>query len=93
MSYDDRSVLAAFHDAQKLRYPLLQDVNLTHVNAYGVRNQDYQPGESGYGIPYPGVLYIGADGTVRAKFALPGYRQRPPSEGMLEAITDLQGAD
>lgn len=92
MTYDDRSILAAFHDAQKLRYPLLQDVDVKHVNAYGVRNLDHQPGESGYGIPYPGVLYVGRDGTVLAKFAVPGYRQRPPFEGMLDAIVELQGA-
>ena len=67
MTYDSRGVLAAFHDAQHLGYPLLQDVDVKHVNAYGVRNRDYEPGDSGYGIPYPGVLYVGRDGTVLAK--------------------------
>jgi len=93
MSYDDRSILAAFHEAEGLRYPLLQDVDLKHVNAYGVRNQDYHPGDSGYGIPYPGVLYLSADGTVLAKFAVPGYRQRPPFEAMLDAVVGQQGGD
>lgn len=93
MTYDDVSVLAAFHGAQGLKFPLLQDVDVKHVNAYGVRNQEYQPGDSGYGIPYPGVLYIGPDGTVLAKFAVPGYRQRPPFREMLDAIVALQSAE
>ena len=89
MTYDDRDALAAFHDAQGLGYPLLQDVDVKHVDAYGIRNQDYQPGDSGYGIPYPGVLYVGADGTVLAKFAVPGYRQRPPFDEMLDTIVAI----
>ncbi len=93
MTYDDREALATFHAAQGLRYPLLQDVDVKHVNAYGVLNRDYHPGDSGYGIPYPGVLYIGPDGVIRAKFAVPGYRQRPSFQAMLDAINDLQSAD
>ena len=91
MTYDDRSALAAFHTAQNLRYPLLQDVDVKHFDAYGVRNLEYEPGESGYGISHPGVLYVARDGTVLAKFAVPGYRQRPPFEEMLDVIVGLQG--
>ena len=47
-----------------------------------VRNEDYQPGEGGYGIPHPGILFIGADGVVELKFAVPGYRKRPPFEAI-----------
>lgn len=93
MTYDDVTVLAEFHEAQRLRYPLLQDVDVKHVSAYGVRNLEYQPGDSGYGIPYPGVLYVGPDGTVLAKFAVPGYRQRPPFQEMLDAIVARQAAE
>lgn len=92
MTYDARDALAGFHDAQGLAYPLLQDVDVKHVNAYGVLNREYHPGDAGYGIPYPGVLYIGTDGTVLAKFAVPGYRQRPPFQRMLDTIVELQEA-
>lgn len=91
MTYDARVKLAAFHDTHDLPYPLLQDVEVRHVNAYGIRNRDYQPGEGGYGIPYPGILYIGADGTVLAKFAVPGYRSRPPFDEVLATIEALTG--
>jgi peroxiredoxin len=90
ITYDSREVLAGFHAEQNLSYPLLQDVEAKHFSAYGVVNEDYEPGGSMYGIPYPGVLYIGADGTVLLKFAVPGYRQRPPFKEVLAAIEGLQ---
>ena len=93
MTYDKREILAAFHADQSLNYPLLQDEEARHVDAYGVRNEDFAPGEGGYGVPHPGVLYIGADGTVLLKSAVPGYRQRPPFEELVASIRRLQGAD
>jgi peroxiredoxin len=92
MTYDDVGVLAAFHAKHDLGYPLLQDVDVKHVDAYGIRNQQYQPGDGGYGIPEPGILFISADGVIRLKFAVPGYRQRPPLAEVLAAIERLEGA-
>ena len=92
MTYDDVGVLASFHADHDLGYPMLQDVDVKHVNAYGIRNERYEPGDSGYGIPEPGILFIAPDGTVRAKFAVPGYRQRPPLETVLASIQALDGS-
>ena len=89
MTYDDVSVLAEFHDRHDLGYPLLQDVDVKHVDAYGIRNQRYEPGDAGYGIPEPGILFISPDGVIRLKFAVPGYRQRPPLAEVLAAIEGL----
>lgn len=91
MTYDDQSVLATFHADNALGYPLLQDVDVKHVNAYGVRNMGYEPGDGGYGIPEPGILYIGPDGTIRAKFAVPGYRSRPPFEAIYQVVEETAG--
>ena len=93
MTYDNREILASFHAAQDLNYPLLQDEAARHVLAYGVLNEDYQPGDTGYGIPHPGILYIAADGTVLGKFAVKGYRQRPPFEDIVQAVANLQGSE
>ena len=92
MTYDDQSVLAKFHADNELGYPLLQDVDAKHVDAYGVRNMNYQPGDSGYGIPEPGILFISADGVVRAKFAVPGYRTRPPFEEIYQVVSEAVGS-
>ena len=89
MTYDDRSVLLEFHEKNSLGYPLLQDEDARHVLAYGVLNEDYQPGDGAYGIPHPGILYVGADGAVLLKFAVPGYRGRPPFGDVLDAVSTL----
>jgi len=89
MTYDDVSVLAAFDAEHDLGYPLLQDIDVRHVDAYGIRNQQYEPGDGGYGIPEPGILFIAPDGEIRLKFAVPGYRQRPPLDELLSAIEGL----
>lgn len=92
MTYDDESILADFAAKNNLTYPLLQDVDVKHVNAFGVRNMNYQPGDAGYGIPEPGILYIDAEGIVRLKFAVPGYRTRPPFDDVRNAIRAFEEA-
>ena len=89
MTYDSLEVLSSFHGEQALGYPMLRDIEATHVNAYGIRNEEYESGHRAYGVPHPGVLYVGADGTVLAKYAIPGYRQRPPFDALIEDITAL----
>jgi peroxiredoxin len=91
MTYDSLEILKTFADDNDLGYPLLHDVDATHVNAYGVRNEEYGPDHSAYGIPHPGILYIRRDGVVALKFAVPGYRGRPPLEEVYAAIVALQG--
>lgn len=93
MTYDSLEEQAKFHDAEGLGYPLLQDVDTRHVDAWGIRNQEYGPDHFGYGIPHPGMVWLDAEGRVRAKFALPGYRKRPPFDVVHEAIRRLIEAD
>jgi peroxiredoxin len=90
MTYDSREILKSFHDSQSLGYPLLQDVDAAHIKAFGVLNEEYVPGDRGYGIPHPGILFIRPDGVVALKFAVPGYRGRPPLEQVYEAIQALE---
>jgi peroxiredoxin len=94
MTYDEQMLLAEFHEQEQLGYPLLRDEDALHVDAYGVRNTEYEPGHQGYGIPYPGILYIRPDGVVALKFAVPGYRERPPLAEVYEAIkAGISGAE
>ena len=92
MTYDSQEILAGFHAERSLNYPLLRDIDAQHVNALGIRDLDYEPGESAYGIPYPGILFIGADGIIRGKFAVPGYRSRPPFDDVLEMVSEQVAA-
>lgn len=80
----------SFASASDIRYPLLSDQDVAHVNAYGIRNEEYAPGHAGYGIPHPGIIYFDSQQVVRLKFAIPGYRQRPPMAEVLNAIEALE---
>ena len=88
MTYDSIEVLENFHSSEALGYPLLRDVDAKHVNALGIRNENYEAGHRAYGIPHPGVLFVDSEGIIRAKYAVPGYRQRPPFEALLEHLAD-----
>jgi peroxiredoxin len=88
MSYDSLALLAAFHTAEGIRYPLLRDVDTRHFAAYGVLDPEYPPGHAWHGIALPGALFVTLDGTVQLKFAVPGYRQRPAMEEIYSALTD-----
>ena len=89
MTYDNREILSGFHSQEALAFPLLQDIDAKHVNALGVRNEDYAQGHQNYGIPHPGIFFIGADGSIKAKYAVPGYRRRPPFDTLYGDIESL----
>ncbi len=89
MTYDAQAVLSGFHRKHGLGYPLLQDQQARHVLAYGVLNPEYEPGHAAYGVPLPGVLFIAPDGRVRAKFAVPGYRDRPDLADVYASLVGL----
>lgn len=92
MTYDSLEILAGFHAKEELSYPLLRDVDAKHVNALGVRNEDYPEGHRAYGIPHPGVIYVDADGTIQAKYAIAGYRKRPPFDALIEHLSGVVSA-
>ena len=89
MTYDSVEMLKTVEEDRGIDFPLLRDADVTHVNALGIRNLDYEPGQRAYGIPYPGIFLIDADGVIRAKFAEEDYRNRPDFDIVLEAAADL----
>ena len=82
MTYDSLEILKEFHDYRDLGFPLLRDVDGQHVNALGVPDENL-----GQGIPLPGILWIAPDGEIQAKFAVPGYRTRPPLEDVFSRVS------
>ena len=91
ITYDAREFLAAFHADAGLGFPLLQDIGARHVLAYGVLNEQYGPDSGNYGLPHPGIIWIGPEGVVRAKWAVPGYRDRPPLDAVIAEIRTQLG--
>ena len=82
MTYDSLEILKGFHDSQGLGFPLLSDVDARHVNALGIPDENM-----GRGIPLPGIFWLAPDGRINAKFAVPGYRTRPPLKEVWDAVS------
>ena len=87
MTYDSLEILKEFHDSEELGYPLLRDVDAQYVNAFGIPDEDL-----GQGIPRPGMFWLAPDGSITAKFAVPGYRTRPPLAEVLASISAAVGS-
>ena len=93
LSYDDVEVLADFAEAEGIGYALLSDVGSKHIDALGIRNEQYEEGHFAHGVPHPGVFFIDPAGMIRLKRAVPGYRERPPLAELRSAVQAQVGAD
>ena len=89
MTYDPVATLAAAAEEHDVEFPLLFDENVKHVNAMGLLNTQYEPGQRAYGIPYPGIFLIDAQGVIRAKFAEEDYKLRPEFSLVMEEAKKL----
>jgi peroxiredoxin len=89
LTYDSVELLKTVKEDQGIQFTLLHDEDVSHVNAFGVRNLDYEPGHRVYGIPYPGIFLVDPNGVIKAKFAEERYQDRPPFEDVLEAAAKL----
>ena len=91
MTYDSVATLKEVEQDLGVQFTLLHDADITHVNALGILNTDYDPGQRAYGVPHPGIFLIDAAGVIRAKFAEQDYRQRPDFADVLQAARNLSG--
>ncbi len=91
MTYDEPDEIKQFHQKWKLAFPILRDVDRQHVDAWGIRNEEYNEGSFAYGIPHPGVVLLSPEGKILAKFAEPGYRSRADWPTVLEEVRKLVG--
>ena len=93
MTYDTPEIIQAFHEKWDIDYPVLKDVDRQHVEAWGIRNEEYGPGTFAYGVPLPGVVLISPEGEILAKWAEPGYRSRADWSTVLEQVTATVGGE
>lgn len=89
ISYDAPSVLAQFAERRQIDYSLLSDEGSKVIDAFGLRDPQYEPGNMAYGVPQPAIFVISPQGVVRAKLAEQGYKTRPPIEAVLAAVDGL----
>lgn len=89
MTYDPVDFLKEVELDRGVEFTLLHDEAITHVNRLGILNTDYEPDSRAYGVPYPGIFLLDADGVIHYKFAEESYRDRPDFTIMLEAAAQM----
>jgi peroxiredoxin len=83
LSYDQPDQLAAFAKKWDIRYVLLSDPKSAMIDAFDIRDPQYQPGSFAFGVPKPAIFVIDRRGVVRAKVAREGYEIRPSDAEIL----------
>lgn len=66
-------------------YPLLSDVDAATMMAPGILDDSYEPGDSAYGIPFPGIFIADRRGVVQEKIFIRGYDTCMHAENVLAA--------
>lgn len=89
VSYDTTEKLARFVGKSKIMFPLLSDTDSATIKAFGLLNEEVSVESRSYGIPHPALVFIGADGTVKAVLREEGFRNRPSAELISETIENL----
>jgi peroxiredoxin len=94
ITYDSPEQQQAFAERHGITVPILSDVDTLSFRTLGILNPDYQPGDTAYGIPYPGMIIIAPDGRVVGKLFLEGYSTRVSAAAALTyASQQLAQAD
>ena len=88
ISVDTFFTLKAFHDHEKLSFPLLSDFNKQVIRDYGVFNEDMIGLK---GIAKRAVFVIDKHGVVRHREVLDDARNEPDYEKVFSALATLGG--
>ena len=86
ISVDTFFTLKAFHDQQKLSFPLLSDFHKQAIRDYGVFNEDMIGLK---GIAKRAVFVIDKDGVVRHREVLEDARNEPDYERVFSSLHAL----
>ena len=86
ISVDTFFALKAFHDAQRLTFPLLSDFNKQVIRDYGVFNEDMI---GLHGIAKRAVFVLDANGVVRHREVLEDARNEPDYQKVYTAVETL----
>ena len=87
ISVDTFFTLKAFHDHEKLSFPLLSDFNKLVIRDYGVFNEDMIGLK---GIAKRAVFVIDKNGVVRHREVLEDARNEPNYEAVFAALEGLR---
>ncbi|MHA7872874.1 MAG: peroxiredoxin family protein [Hyphococcus sp.] len=91
LSYDSPEEQREFIRKRGIQSVLLSDEDSEVIDAFGLRNENYEAGSRAYGVPHPAVFFIKPDKTIVAKLYeddfltnAKSYRNRPAVSLVLE---------
>ena len=91
ITYDEPGLQQAFIDKFGITIPVLSDSNALSFKTLGILNEDYQRGDSRYGIPHPGMIVVNPNGEVVGKLFLEAYSSRVDSRAALAFAKEVLG--
>ena len=65
---------------------MLSDRQSEIIKAFGILNTEMAEDTPYYGIPYPRVYIVSAEGVVQHVLSEEGYKKRPSPEDILELV-------
>lgn len=89
VSYDTPETLANFAADKALTYPLLSDPGSSAIKAFHLLNTEMPEDTKYFGVPHPAIVFIAADGTVKAVLREEGYKIRPAVDVIIETAAGL----
>lgn len=93
MTYDDPRLQQQFIGAHDITIPVLSDIDALSFRTLGILNPAYRPGDSRYGIPYPGMIVVDPQGVVVGKLFLEAYSSRVDAAAALAFARAALGID
>lgn len=99
LSYDTPEEQTQFVDRRKIQSLLLSDTESEIIDAFGLRNENYEEGSNAYGVPHPVVFIVNPDRIIAAKLHEEdylsndrSYRNRPAVDLILNAVDEAASA-
>lgn len=90
ISYDSPEILAGFVKKFGVSYLMASDAGSAMIDAFKIRDPQYAPTSKAFGVPKPAIFVVDRGGIVRAKLAEEGYKVRPPSAAIIDAVDALK---
>ncbi|GAB3270393.1 peroxiredoxin family protein [Parahaliea aestuarii] len=91
ITYDSPAEQQAFADKHGITIPLLSDIDAMSFKTLGILNEQYQPEDTQYGIPHPGMIIIDPAGKVVGKLFIEAYSSRVDAAAALAFAQEALG--
>lgn len=89
LSYDTIRKLSIFAKDHKFPYTMLSDKHSEVIRAFGLLNDEFDPGTTYYGVPHPAAYVIGHDGKILHKFYNKNFKLRPTISHVRDVVVRL----